>query len=196
MSSKVAYVSPTNSVLLAHINIYQLILLVYAVPLAKRAQYQGLFGSVYGISSVIGPLICGAFTSNVSWRWAFYINVPFGGVVFIFVLFLLKVPGAPASKFTWGQKIQQLNIEGVIPLLGGVITLCLALQWGGFTYPVSSKPFSCSTTVIRETDRILVERWAYHRITYDCHRTFTCLHLDTGLEAKDSNSATSHHYPA
>lgn len=136
-------------------------LLVYAVPLAKRPQYQGLFGAVYGISSVIGPLVGGAFTSNVTWRWAFYINLPFGGLVFLFVLTLLQATRSTASRDTlpWTGKLQQLNIEGVVSLLGGVICLCLALQWGGFTYKVSFAPpmTSPSTTLTRETDRILVE---------------------------------------
>lgn len=117
-------------------------LLVYAVPLPKRPQYQGLFGAVYGISSVIGPLVGGAFTSNVTWRWAFYINVPFGGVVLLFILVLLKVPRPTNSNdaLSWTQKLRQLNIEGVVPLIGGVICLCLALQWGGFTYKVNFVP--------------------------------------------------------
>lgn len=43
--------------------------IVYAVPLHKRPQFQGLFGAVFGVASVVGPLLGGAFTSNVSWRW-------------------------------------------------------------------------------------------------------------------------------
>src|SRR4051794_32937962 len=112
-------------------------LLVYAVPLAKRAQYQGLFGAVYGISSVIGPLLGGAFASNITWRWAFYINLPFGGMVLLFIHFFLKVPSSPVyDSSSWKHKIRQLNFEGLAALLPGVICLCLALQWGGFTYKV------------------------------------------------------------
>lgn len=47
----------------------QIVIIVYAVPLQKRPLYQGLFGAVYGIASVIGPIVGGAFTSNVTWRW-------------------------------------------------------------------------------------------------------------------------------
>lgn len=44
-------------------------MIVYAVPLHKRPLFQGLFGAVFGLASVIGPLLGGAFTSKVSWRW-------------------------------------------------------------------------------------------------------------------------------
>lgn len=48
------------------------ILMTDAVPLAKRPKYQGFFGAAFGIASVIGPLLGGAFTTDVSWRWCFY----------------------------------------------------------------------------------------------------------------------------
>ena len=63
-----------------------IVTIVYAVPLHKRPAYQGLFGAVFGVSSVIGPLIGGAFTTNVTWRWCFYINLPFGAVARVFRL--------------------------------------------------------------------------------------------------------------
>lgn len=53
-----------------------LIILAYSVPLAKRPIFTGLVGSMYGISSVAGPLLGGAFTDHVTWRWCFYINLP------------------------------------------------------------------------------------------------------------------------
>ncbi|KAF7560116.1 hypothetical protein G7046_g4039 [Stylonectria norvegica] len=111
-----------------------IVIIVYAVPLENRPMYQGLFGAVYGISSVLGPLVGGAFTTNVTWRWCFYINLPLGGVVLIFVFFLLKAPNPAMSTSTLRQKLQQLNAEGLVALLPGVVCLCLALQWGGFTY--------------------------------------------------------------
>ncbi|KAI8964656.1 MFS general substrate transporter [Daldinia sp. FL1419] len=109
-------------------------IIVYAVPLEKRPMYQGLFGAVFGISSVLGPLVGGAFTTTVTWRWCFYINLPIGGVVTAFIFFLLHMPDRSDTKHTLKSKLLQLNAEGQAVLIPGVICLCLALQWGGFTY--------------------------------------------------------------
>ena len=61
------------------------------VPARERGRYQGLFGSVFGVTSVIGPLIGGFFVDNLSWRWVFYVNLPIGAVA-------LAVVAAPASS--------------------------------------------------------------------------------------------------
>lgn len=102
----------------------------------KRPLYQGFFGAVFGVASVIGPLIGGAFTTNITWRWCFYINLPLGGAVLVYVFFVLHIPSRPTAD-TLKHKVQQLNVEGMLALLPGVICLCLTLQWGGFTYSVS-----------------------------------------------------------
>lgn len=117
-----------------------MIVIVYSVPLQKRPKYQGFFGVVFGVSSVTGPLIGGAFTTNVTWRWCFYLNLPFGAVVMVFIFFLLQVPDRPNSKISFKEKLRQLNALGLLALLPGVVCLCLALQWGGTSYTVSVMP--------------------------------------------------------
>jgi MFS family permease len=112
--------------------------IVYAVPLEKRPKFQGLFGALFGLASIVGPLIGGAFTSNVTWRWCFYINLPFGGVAMVAIAFCLKVPDRETTKLPWTEKLSQLDALGTVFLIPGVICLLLALQWGGQTYPVSS----------------------------------------------------------
>ena len=103
----------------------------------KRPRIQGLFGAIFGISAIVGPLIGGAFTSHVTWRWCFYINLPFGAVAMVIIFFCLKVPHHDTTKVTWKEKISQLDIPGTTVLIGCVVCLILALQWGGQTYNVS-----------------------------------------------------------
>ncbi len=113
--------------------------IVYAVPLEKRPQLQGLFGALFGLASVVGPLIGGAFTSDAqaTWRWCFYINLPCGVVAMVVIAFCLKVPDRETTKIPWTEKLSQLDILGTTALIPGVVCLLLALQWGGQTYAVS-----------------------------------------------------------
>ncbi|PVH73002.1 MFS general substrate transporter [Cadophora sp. DSE1049] len=111
-----------------------MVVIVYALPLHKRPKVQGFFGAVFGISSIAGPLIGGAFTTKATWRWCFYLNLPLGAIVLILVPFLLDIPDRPNTKVPLNDKLRQLNALGMLALLPGVVCLCLALQWGGTTY--------------------------------------------------------------
>ncbi|KAI8622860.1 major facilitator superfamily domain-containing protein [Xylariaceae sp. FL1651] len=112
-----------------------IVVIVYAVPLHKRPFYQGMFGAVFGISSIIGPLVGGAFTSNVTWRWCFYINLPFGGVALVIIVLLLRIPDRPETKLSNKAKLSQLDAVGTFALIPAVVSILLALEWGGLTYP-------------------------------------------------------------
>ncbi|GIK00865.1 hypothetical protein Aspvir_004894 [Aspergillus viridinutans] len=107
---------------------------VYAVPLEKRPRIQGLFGAVFGLASIVGPLVGGAFTSRVTWRWCFYINLPFGGLAMVAIAFCLKVPDRNTTKVPRMEKLKQLDVAGMCCLVPGVVCLVLALQWGGQAY--------------------------------------------------------------
>lgn len=107
------------------------------MPLEKRPQLQGAFGALFGIASVVGPIIGGAFTSNVTWRWCFYINLPVGGTAMTIIAFCLRLPDRDTTSLRWVERLQQLDILGTSILVPGVICLLLALQWGGQAYAVS-----------------------------------------------------------
>ncbi|KIH87846.1 MFS aflatoxin efflux pump [Sporothrix brasiliensis 5110] len=115
-----------------------IIIIVYAVPLHKRPLYQGMFGAVFGLASVIGPLLGGAFTTNVTWRWCFYINLPLGGVAMVFIFFLLKIPDRATTKIPTKDKLRQLDGLGTFFFIPGCVSLLLALEWGGATYAWSN----------------------------------------------------------
>jgi MFS family permease len=108
------------------------------LPLHKRPIAMGVMGAIFGISSMAGPLIGGALTTNVSWRWCFYINLPFGGLsMVVLVLFLKATPPAKAGT-TFKAQLAQLDPLGTICFLPSITCLLLALQWGGSTYPWSN----------------------------------------------------------
>ncbi|XXG98465.1 hypothetical protein Hte_004789 [Hypoxylon texense] len=112
---------------------------VYSVPLHRRPFYQGFFGAVFGLANVISPLLGGAFTdSAATWRWCFYINLPIGAFASVFISFLLHIPDRETTHLPTKQKLAQLDGPGLVTLLGGIICLLLALQWGGTTYAWSN----------------------------------------------------------
>lgn len=105
------------------------------VPLHKRPLYQGCFGATFGIAGVAAPLLGGAFTSKLTWRWCFYINLPLGAFTILVVILFLKIPKQKSSSLSLKQQFDQLDPLGTLCFIPGIICLLLALQWGGTTYP-------------------------------------------------------------
>ncbi|KAH8592860.1 major facilitator superfamily domain-containing protein [Bisporella sp. PMI_857] len=112
------------------------ILVAFLAPPPKRPAYLGILGATYGVSAVIGPLLGGAFTENVSWRWCFYINLPIGGVGAAILAIFFHLPShAKPAEATLREKMLQLDPSGIVLVLGAVICYVLALQWGGVSLP-------------------------------------------------------------
>ena len=97
-----------------------------------RGRYQGIFGAVFGVTSVIGPLIGGFFVQNLSWRWVFYINIPIGIVALAVTAAVL-----PARKTTVAHVI---DYAGTLLLAGGATSFVLLTTLGGVTFSWNSLP--------------------------------------------------------
>ena len=102
------------------------------VPARDRGRYQGIFGAVFGLSSIAGPLIGGYFTTHLSWRWIFYVNLPFGIIAIVVLAATL-----PSVSRRVSHAIDYMGAALLATALSGTIVVT---DLGGMTYPWSS-PF-------------------------------------------------------
>ena len=100
------------------------------IPPAERGRYQGLFGAVFGVASVLGPLVGGFFVETLSWRWIFYVNLPLGALVLFVLATQLHLPHT--------RREHSIDYAGAILLVVGVVSILLVTQWGGRQYDWTS----------------------------------------------------------
>jgi EmrB/QacA subfamily drug resistance transporter len=100
------------------------------VPPRERGRYQGFFGAVFGVSTIIGPLLGGFFVDNLTWRWIFYVNLPIGVVAFVVIGAVFHAPTE--------RREQAVDYLGAALLAAGLAGVVLYTSLGGTTYAWNS----------------------------------------------------------
>lgn len=93
------------------------------VPVRERSKYMGAMGAVFGVSSVIGPLLGGWFTESIGWRWAFWINIPLGLAAIACAVVFLRLPRHHVAV--------RLDVWGILTMAVAVTSIILVTSWGG-----------------------------------------------------------------
>ncbi|MGX1273281.1 MFS transporter [Streptomyces phaeoluteigriseus] len=173
------------------------------VPPRQRARFMGLIGAAFGLASVAGPLLGGYFTDHLSWRWCFYINVPFGLLTLGVVAVVLDLP-KPRSR-------PRFDVLGTLLLATASTCLVLLTSWGGTEHAWDSRVIlslaagaALSTLLFLVAERFAAEPLIPLRLFRDSVFTLTSLvglvigvalfgaasYLPTFLQMVDGASAT------
>lgn len=96
------------------------------VSIEQRGKLGGLFGAVFGLSSIFGPLLGAYITDYISWEWVFYVNIPIGILAFAFIAFFYKESAV--------HEKQQIDWWGATTLVGAIVSVMFALELGGNEY--------------------------------------------------------------
>ncbi|KAK4867164.1 hypothetical protein LT330_000674 [Penicillium expansum] len=134
------------------------------LPKHKRPAAMGMIISIGQLGQALGPLIGGAFTEKVTWRWCFYINLPIGGVV-LALLATLDIPdriAKPNLQTLLRTIVTTLDILGFLIFAPAAIMFFLALQYGGNQYPWGSSTV-IGLLIGAEVTFLVLLSWEYYR---------------------------------
>ncbi|MEV3927304.1 MDR family MFS transporter [Actinomadura coerulea] len=101
------------------------------VPPRERGRYQGLMAAVMPLAFIGGPLLGGLVTDHLSWRWAFYVNLPLGALALVVTALTMHLPKRPRST-------SRIDYVGAVLLTAGIVCLSLMTSWGGTEYAWAS----------------------------------------------------------
>lgn len=106
----------------------------------NRGMYFGILGMVWALASAVGPVLGGVFTSKVTWRWCFYINLPLSAIGMVILVFFLKLhnPKTPVK-----EGLIAIDWPGSLLIIGGTLMWLLGLEFGGVTFPWNSATTIC-----------------------------------------------------
>jgi MFS family permease len=115
------------------------IIIGHVFPLRIRPICISSIAMVFAVAAVLGPILGGIFTTHITWRWCFYINLPFGGFTMAALLFFLPPLKHPElNSVPLAEKLKKIDIVGLLIFIPAITCLLIALQWGGSTYDWSN----------------------------------------------------------